>query len=283
MKLVRYGDAGAEKPGLIDSGGALRDLSGKIDDIAPDSLSPDGLKRLAALAADGLPAVEGNPRLGAPWAPVGKIMCIGLNYVDHAKETGSPIPDEPILFLKANSSLNGPDDTVTMPKDSEKSDWEVELGAVIGTPANNVSEADALSHVAGYCIVNDVSEREWQMEHGPTWTKGKSCDTFCPIGPWLVTADEVADPQDLDMWLDVNGTRRQTGNTSTMIFGVAQLVAYLSRIMTLHPGDVISTGTPPGVGAGFKPPVFLRDGDVMTLGIEGLGRQTQKVEAWRRR
>ena len=283
MKLVRYGDAGAEKPGLIDSGGALRDLSGKIDDIAPDSLSPDGLKRLAALAADGLPAVEGAPRLGAPWAPVGKIMCIGLNYVDHAKETGSPIPDEPILFLKANSSLNGPDDTVTMPKDSEKSDWEVELGAVIGTPANNVAEADALSHVAGYCIVNDVSEREWQMEHGPTWTKGKSCDTFCPIGPWLVTADEVADPQDLDMWLDVNGTRRQTGNTSTMIFGVAQLVAYLSRIMTLHPGDVISTGTPPGVGAGFKPPVFLRDGDIMTLGIEGLGRQSQKVEAWRRR
>ena len=283
MKLVRYGDAGAEKPGLIDSGGALRDLSGKIDDIAPDCLSPEGLKRLAALAADGLPAVEGDPRLGVPWAPVGKIMCIGLNYVDHAKETGSPIPDEPILFLKANSSLNGPDDTVTMPRDSKKSDWEVELGAVIGTPANNVSEADALSHVAGYCIVNDVSEREWQMEHGPTWTKGKSCDTFCPIGPWLVTADEVADPQKLDMWLDVNGTRRQTGNTSTMIFGVAQLVAYLSRFMTLHPGDVISTGTPPGVGAGFKPPVFLRDGDVMTLGIEGLGRQSQKVEAWRRR
>ena len=283
MKLVRYGDAGAEKPGLIDSSGALRDLSGKIDDIAPDRLSPDGLKRLAALAADGLPAVEGDPRLGVPWAPVGKIMCIGLNYVDHAKETGSPIPDEPILFLKANSSLNGPDDAVTMPKDSEKSDWEVELGAVIGTPANNVSEADALSHVAGYCIVNDVSEREWQMEHGPTWTKGKSCDSFCPIGPWLVTADDVADPQKLDMWLDVNGTRRQTGNTSTMIFGVAQLVAYLSRIMTLHPGDVISTGTPPGVGAGFKPPVFLRDGDVMTLGIEGLGRQSQKVEAWRRR
>lgn len=283
MKLVRYGDAGAEKPGLIDSSGALRDLSGKIDDIAPDCLSPEGLKRLAALAADGLPAVEGDPRLGVPWAPVGKIMCIGLNYVDHAKETGSPIPDEPILFLKANSSLNGPDDAVTMPKDSEKSDWEVELGAVIGTPANNVSEADALSHVAGYCIVNDVSEREWQMEHGPTWTKGKSCDTFCPIGPWLVTADEVADPQKLDMWLDVNGTRRQTGNTSTMIFGVAPLVAYLSRIMTLHPGDVISTGTPPGVGAGFKPPVFLRDGDVMTLGIEGLGRQSQKVEAWRRR
>lgn len=283
MKLVRYGDAGAEKPGLIDSSGALRDLSGKIDDIAPDCLSPEGLKRLAALATDDLPAVEGDPRLGVPWAPVGKIMCIGLNYVDHAKETGSPIPDEPILFLKANSSLNGPDDTVTMPRDSKKSDWEVELGAVIGTPANNVSEADALSHVAGYCIVNDVSEREWQMEHGPTWTKGKSCDSFCPIGPWLVTADDVADPQKLDMWLDVNGTRRQTGNTSTMIFGVAQLVAYLSRIMTLHPGDVISTGTPPGVGAGFKPPVFLRDGDVMTLGIEGLGRQSQKVEAWRRR
>ena len=282
MKLVRYGDAGAEKPGLIDAGGALRDLSGKIDDIGPDSLTPDGLKRLAAAGADGLPEVAGNPRLGVPWAPVGKIMCIGLNYVDHAKETGSPIPDQPILFLKANSSLNGPDDTVTMPKDSRKSDWEVELGVVIGTPANNVSEAEALSRVAGYCVVNDVSEREWQTERGPTWTKGKSCDTFCPVGPWLVTADEVPDPQNLDMWLDVNGTRRQTGNTSTMIFGVAPLIAYLSRIMTLHPGDVISTGTPPGVGAGFKPPVFLRDGDVMTLGIEGLGRQTQKVEAWRR-
>lgn len=281
MKLVRYGDSGAEKPGLIDSAGALRDLGGNIDDMTPDLLTPAGLARLAGFAAGDLPAVAGTPRMGPPWAPVGKIMCIGLNYVDHAKETGSPIPEEPILFLKANSSLNGPDDKVVMPKDSVKSDWEVELGVVIGTRANNVSKARALDHVAGYCVVNDVSEREWQMEHGPTWTKGKSCDTFCPIGPWLVTADEVPDPQNLDMWLDVNGERRQTGNTGTMIFGVAELVAYLSRIMTLHPGDVISTGTPPGVGAGFEPPVFLKDGDVMTLGIEGLGRQSQTVEAWR--
>lgn len=281
MKLVRYGDSGAEKPGLVDSAGALRSLGGKVDDITPDLLTPAGLARLAELAAGDLPTVEGTPRMGPPWAPVGKIMCIGLNYVDHAKETGSPIPEEPILFLKANSSLNGPGDKVVMPKDSVKSDWEVELGVVIGTRANNVSKARALDCVAGYCVVNDVSEREWQMEHGPTWTKGKSCDTFCPIGPWLVTADEVPDPQNLDMWLDVNGERRQTGNTSTMIFGVAELVAYLSRIMTLHPGDVISTGTPPGVGAGFKPPVFLKDGDVMTLGIEGLGRQSQTVEAWR--
>lgn len=281
MKLVRYGDPGAEKPGLVDSAGALRDLGGEIDDVTPGLLTPAGLARLAELAAGGLPKVAGAPRMGVPWSPVGKIMCIGLNYVDHAKETGSPIPEEPILFLKANSSLNGPDDKVVMPKDSVKSDWEVELGVVIGTRANNVAKERALDHVAGYCVVNDVSEREWQMEHGPTWTKGKSCDTFCPIGPWLVTADEVPDPQNLDMWLDVNGERRQTGATSTMIFGVAELVAYLSRIMTLHPGDVISTGTPPGVGAGFEPPVFLKDGDVMTLGIEGLGRQSQTVEAWR--
>ena len=283
MKLVRYGAAGEEKPGLIDADGALRDLSGKIDDIAPAALTPEGLAALARHDPKTLPLVPGRPRLGPPWAPVGKIMCIGLNYVDHAKETGSPIPEEPILFLKANSSLNGPDDAVIMPKDSKKSDWEVELGVVIGTAANNVSEADALRHVAGYCVVNDVSEREWQMEHGPTWTKGKSCDTFCPIGPWMVTADEIPDPGNLDMWLDVNGTRRQTGNTSTMIFGVAPLIAYLSRIMTLLPGDVISTGTPPGVGAGFKPQVFLADGDTMTLGIAGLGSQTQKVEAWRPR
>ncbi len=281
MKLARYGDAGAEKPALIDSTGGLRDLSGEIGDVTPDSLTPDGLKQLAAIDAERLPAVQGAPRLGIPWAPVGKIMCIGLNYVDHAKETGAAIPEEPILFLKANSSLNGPDDTVVMPKDSIKSDWEVELGVVIGTIGNNIAEADALSHVAGYCVVNDVSEREWQMEHGPTWTKGKSCDTFCPIGPWMVTADEVPDPQNLDMWLDVNGTRRQTGNTGTMIFGVAALIAYLSRIMTLYPGDVISTGTPPGVGAGFKPQIFLKAGDIMSLGIAGLGQQRQAVEAWR--
>ncbi len=282
MKLVRYGARGAEKPGLIDADGGLRDLSRQIDDITPAHLTPGGLEDLARIDPRELPAVNDAPRFGVPWTPVGKIMCIGLNYVDHAKETGSPIPTEPILFLKANSALNGPDDTVVMPKDSKKSDWEVELGVVIGSPANNVAEDDALDCVAGYCIANDVSEREWQMEHGPTWTKGKSCDTFCPIGPWLVTADEIPDPQRLDMWLDVNGVRRQTGNTSTMIFGVAALIAYLSRIMTLHPGDVISTGTPPGVGAGFKPPVFLKHGDTMTLGIAGLGRQNQKVEAWSR-
>ena len=281
MKLVRYGAPGEEKPGLIDDSGDLRDLSARVSDISPADLTPEGLERLRLHAAGDLPAVPGAPRLGVPWSPVGKIMCIGLNYVDHAKETGSPIPGEPILFLKANSALIGPDDTVRMPKDSKKSDWEVELGVVIGTAANNVSEAEALDRVAGYCVVNDVSEREWQMEHGPTWTKGKSCDTFCPIGPWLVTADEVPDPQELGMWLDVNGVRRQAGNTNTMIFGVAALIAYLSRMMTLHPGDVISTGTPPGVGAGFRPPVFLKDGDVMTLGIDGLGEQRQPVEAWR--
>ena len=281
MKLVRYGAPGEEKPGLIDDSGDLRDLSARVSDISPADLTPEGLERLRLHATGDLPAVPGAPRLGVPWAPVGKIMCIGLNYVDHAKETGSPIPGEPILFLKANSALIGPDDTVRMPKDSKKSDWEVELGVVIGTAANNVSEAEALDRVAGYCVVNDVSEREWQMEHGPTWTKGKSCDTFCPIGPWLVTADEVPDPQELGMWLDVNGVRRQAGNTNTMIFGVAALIAYLSRMMTLHPGDVISTGTPPGVGAGFRPPVFLKDGDVMTLGIDGLGEQRQPVEAWR--
>ncbi|MDP6953553.1 MAG: fumarylacetoacetate hydrolase family protein, partial [Alphaproteobacteria bacterium] len=250
MKLVRYGRPGKEKPGLIDADGKLRDLSGKIDDITPDLLSPKGMAKLGRYNAKRLPLVGGRPRLGVPWSPVGKIMCIGLNYVDHAKETGSPIPKEPILFIKANSALNGPNDTVVMPKGSKKSDWECELGVVIGTAANNVTQKDALSHVAGYTICNDVSEREWQMERGPTWTKGKSCDTFGPIGPWLVSVDEVDNPQKLDMWLDVNGERRQTGNTKTMIFGVAKLISYLSKIFTLQPGDVISTGTPPGVGAG---------------------------------
>ena len=282
MKLVRYGRVGKEKPGLVDGDGKLRDLSGKIADITPDLLSPKGLKKLSRYNPKRLPLVRGRPRLGVPWTPVGKFLCIGLNYADHAKETGSPIPKEPILFLKANSAVNGPNDTVMMPKGSKKSDWEVELGLVIGTAANNVTQRDALSHVAGFTIVNDVSEREWQSEHGPTWTKGKSCDTYGPIGPWLVTADEIANPQRLAMWLDVNGVRRQTGNTRTMIFGAAKLIAYLSKMMTLNPGDVISTGTPPGVGMGQKPPVFLKKGDVMSLGIEGLGRQRQKVVAWKK-
>ena len=282
MKLVRYGRPGKEKPGLIDGDGKLRDLSKKIADITPDTLSPKGMAKLAKINAKRLPLVKGRPRFGVPWNTPGKLICIGLNYVDHAKETGNPIPKEPIVFLKANSSLNGPNDTVMMPKGSKKSDWEVELGVVIGTRADNVSHKDALNHVAGYTICNDVSEREWQIEHGPTWTKGKSFDTFCPIGPWLVSADEVANPQRLDMWLDVNGERCQTGNTKTMIFGVAKLVSYLSKFMPLNPGDVISTGTPPGVGSGFKPPKFLKKGDVITLGIDGLGQQKQNVIAWQR-
>jgi 2,4-diketo-3-deoxy-L-fuconate hydrolase len=282
MKLVRYGRPGKEKPGLIDGDGKLRDLSKKIADITPDTLSPKGMAKLAKINAKRLPLVKGRPRFGVPWNTPGKLICIGLNYVDHAKETGNPIPKEPIVFLKANSSLNGPNDTVMMPKGSKKSDWEVELGVVIGTRADNVSQKDALNHVAGYTICNDVSEREWQIEHGPTWTKGKSFDTFCPIGPWLVSADEVDNPQRLDMWLDVNGERCQTGNTKTMIFGVAKLVSYLSKFMPLNPGDVISTGTPPGVGSGFKPPKFLKKGDVITLGIDSLGQQKQNVIAWKR-
>ena len=282
MKLVRYGRPGKEKPGLIDGDGKLRDLSKKIADITPDNLTPKGMAKLAKTNAKRLPLVKGRPRFGVPWNAPGKLICIGLNYVDHAKETGNPIPKEPIVFLKANSALNGPNDTVMMPRGSKKSDWEVELGVVIGTRADNVSQKDALNHVAGYTICNDVSEREWQIEHGPTWTKGKSFDTFCPIGPWLVSADEVDNPQRLDMWLDVNGERCQTGNTKTMIFGVAKLVSYLSKFMPLNPGDVISTGTPPGVGSGFKPPKFLKKGDVITLGIDGLGQQKQNVIAWKR-
>jgi len=282
MKLARYGRPGKEKPAMIDDDGKLRDLSGRIPEITPDHLSPRSLAKLGKINPKRLPLVKGRPRMGVPWTGIGKIMCIGLNYVDHAKETGNPLPKEPILFLKANSSLNGPNDTVMMPKGSKKSDWEVELGVVIGTAGNNISQKDALNHVAGYTVVNDVSEREWQIERGPTWTKGKSCDTFCPIGPWFVSADEVPNPQRLDMWLDVNGVRRQTGNTKTMIFGVAKLISYLSKIMTLHPGDVISTGTPPGVGSGFKPPIFLKNGDVMALGIDGLGEQSQKVVSWKK-
>ena len=278
MKLLRYGPPGQEQPALLDANGQLRDLSPLIADIDARVLSPEGLKALAAVDATALPLITGSPRLGVPIANIGKFIGVGLNYSDHAEETGMPIPTEPILFTKATSSINGPYDDVVLPPASEKSDWEVELGIVIGTRAKQVSEADALSYVAGYCVVNDVSERAYQIERGGgQWDKGKGCDTFGPIGPWLVTADEIADPQALDMWLDVNGERCQTGNTRTMIFGVANLVSHISHFMTLMPGDVIATGTPPGVGLGMKPPRFLRNGDVMTLGIQGLGEQKQQV------
>ena len=274
MKLVRYGE-----PGLIDGDGALRDLSAHVNDITGAALSDAELDRLRALDTATLPMVKGSPRMGACVAGIGKFMCIGLNYSDHAAETGSPIPEHPILFMKATSAVVGPDDTVLIPRNSTAVDYEVELGVVIGTPAKYVSEDEALTHVAGYCIVNDVSERDFQNKLTGQWTKGKSCDTFGPIGPWLVTRDEVENPQDLSMALDVNGERRQTGNTSTMIFTVAQIISHLSQLFTLHPGDVIATGTPPGVGLGIKPqPVFLNAGDRMELTIEGLGRQTQILE-----
>lgn len=279
MKLVRYGALGQEKPGLIDKSGQLRDLSTHVKDLTGEACSPDSLKKLAALDASKLPAVSGNPRLGAPVTGVSKFVAIGLNYVDHAKETGSPIPTEPIFFLKANTSLSGPNDAVEKPRGSTKLDWEVEIAAVIGTRAKYVSEADALNHVAGYCICNDVSERNFQIERGGTWTKGKSHDTFGPLGPWLVTKDDIADVQKLSMWLDVNGQRRQTGSTSTMIFSMAKCVSYVSQFITLLPGDIITTGTPPGVGTGMKPPQFLNVGDVVTLGIEGLGEQRQEIVA----
>lgn len=274
MKLLRYGDAGAEKPGLLDGDGVIRDLSGVVADIDGATVSPESLARLAAIDPSSLPAVEGNPRMGPCVGNVGKFICIGLNYSDHAAETNNPIPDEPIVFMKATSAICGPDDGIEIPRNSEKCDWEVELGVVIGKETKYVDEADALDYVAGYCAANDVSERAFQMQ-GPQWTKGKSCDTFGPFGPWLVTADEAGDPQNIDLWLDVNGTRRQTGNTKTMIFSVAHIISYLSRHMSMQPGDIISTGTPPGVGAGFKPPVFLKDGDVVTLGLSGLGEQRQ--------
>lgn len=278
MKLLRFGAPGAEKPGMIDAEGILRDLSGVVDDIAGDVLSDAGLDRLRALNPIELPVVEGSPRLGPCVGNIGKFCCIGLNYSDHAAETGAAIPEHPILFMKANSAIGGPDDRVMMPRGSTQTDWEVELGVVIGTTAKYVSKEDALSHVAGYCVINDVSERHFQTKLTGQWTKGKSCDTFGPTGPWLVTRDAVADPQNLGMWLDVNGQRMQTGNTSTMIFGVAEIIEHLSALFTLHPGDVISTGTPPGVGLGMKPePVFLKKGDVMTLGIDGLGEQRQEV------
>ncbi|QRE76044.1 fumarylacetoacetate hydrolase family protein [Methylobacterium aquaticum] len=284
MKLLRYGPVGQEKPGLLDAEGRIRDLSGHLADLGPDALGRDALARLASLDAAGLPVVDGSPRLGTPVANVGKFIAIGLNFADHAAESNLPVPKEPIVFTKAITSLSGPNDPVMLPKDSVKSDWEVELGIVIGTRASYVEEAQALDHVAGYCLINDVSEREYQIERGGTWDKGKGCDTFGPVGPWLVTSDEVGDPQSLDMWLDLNGTRMQTGNTRTMIFTCAQIVSYVSRFMTLMPGDIITTGTPPGVGMGMKPePVFLKAGDVMTLGIEKLGEQRQDVTAWQRR
>ncbi|MBM7066828.1 fumarylacetoacetate hydrolase family protein [Actibacterium sp. 188UL27-1] len=278
MKLVRYGAPGAEKPGLIDGDGKLRDISGHVADIAGPMLGDDSLAALRSVDPTTLPEVAGEQRLGPCVGDIGKFLCIGLNYSDHAAETGAAIPDHPILFFKANSAIIGPNDTVSIPRGSTHTDWEVELGVVIGTAAKYVSEADALNHVAGYCIVNDVSERHFQKELSGQWTKGKSCDTFGPTGPWLVTRDEVPDPQALDMWLDVNGTRMQTGNTATMIFSVAQIISHLSQMMTLHPGDVISTGTPPGVGMGIKPtPVYLKKGDRMELHIQGLGQQKQSV------
>lgn len=275
MKLVRHGAAGQERPGLIDVEGRLRDLSGIVPDIAGTALLPESLDRLKDIDPATLPLVEGNPRIGACVGSVGKLVCVGLNYSDHAAESGLPVPSEPVLFMKATSSIVGPNDDVEIPRGSKKTDWEVELGIVIGKPAKYVSEEDALSHVAGYCVINDVSEREFQIERGGQWDKGKGCDTFGPMGPWLVTADEISDPQDLHMWLEVDGKRFQDGSTRTMIFGVAHLVSYISQFMSLQPGDVISTGTPPGVGLGQKPPLYLTPGQTMRLGIQGLGEQRQ--------
>ena len=277
MKLLRYGAKGQEKPGLLDASGTIRDLSGHVDDIAGDVLTPQGIERLAGIDPDSLPAVEGTPRIGPCVGRVGKFICIGLNYADHAAETGADIPKEPVVFNKWTSAICGPDDDVEIPRGSTKTDWEVELGVVIGKGGRYIDEADVLSHVAGYCVVNDVSEREWQIERGGSWDKGKGCDTFGPIGPWLVTPDEVGDVGKLKMWLDVDGHRYQDGSTETMIFGVAHIVHYLSQFLSLQPGDVISTGTPPGVGLGQKPQVFLKGGETMRLGIDGLGEQTQKV------
>jgi len=277
MKLVRYGASGAEKPGLIDAQGRLRDLSGQITDIDRTTLSPSALATLSRLDVDSLPLVEGAPRLGTPLAGISKLVCVGLNYRDHAEEAGMQIPTEPILFMKATTCISGPTDSIVIPKGSVKTDWEAELGIVIGSVARDVQLERALEYVAGYCLVNDVSEREFQLERGGQWDKGKGCDTFGPIGPWLVTRDEIPDPQDLNMWLDVNGRRMQSGNTRTMIFGCAEIVSYISRFMTLLPGDVIATGTPPGVGMGMKPPQFLKAGDHIRFSIDGLGVQEQLV------
>jgi len=281
MKLMRYGAKGAEKPALVDAQGRVRDLSGVLADINAHTLTPKSLDKLRSLDPTSLPIVEDPGRIAPPWSGCEKFLCIGLNYADHAAESNLPIPKEPILFMKPISARVGPNDPVVLPQGSVKTDWEVELGVVIGSKARYVSEAEALNHVAGYCVINDVSEREYQIERGGTWDKGKGCDTFGPVGPWLVTADEVGDPQALSMFLEVNGHRWQNGSTKTMIFGVAQLVSYVSRFMTLYPGDLISTGTPPGVGMGVKPnPVYLKAGDTIRLGIEKLGEQNQKVYAW---
>ncbi|MGO9774320.1 MAG: fumarylacetoacetate hydrolase family protein [Roseiarcus sp.] len=283
MKLVRYGRPGKEKPGLIDAAGKLRALSEIIDDIDGETLSPRVLSRLAKIKPESLPAVRGKPRLGPCVGKVGNFLAVGLNYADHAAESGMPIPKEPILFTKAPSCIVGPNDDVVIPKGSEKTDWEVELAIVIGSRASYVGERDALAHVAGFCVCNDVSERAFQLERGGgQWIKGKGCPTFGPLGPWLVTADEISDPQKLAMWLDVNGERMQSGSTATMIFGVRTLVSYASQFMILEPGDVITTGTPPGVGMGKKPPRFLKPGDTISLGVDGLGQQAQRVIAWSR-
>ena len=288
MKLVRFGQPGKEKPGLIDTEGRLRDLSGVVPDISPAQLSDKALAKLAKINTAKLPLIKGKPRMGCPIQGIGKFIAIGLNYADHAAESGMPIPKEPIVFTKAISCIQGPDDIVMLPKGSVKSDWEVELGIVIGTQATHVSQKEALQFVAGYCTVNDLSEREYQLERGGSWDKGKGCDTFGPIGPWMVTRDEVPNPQNLKMWLDLNGRPMQAGTTKTMIFGVAKLVSYVSQFITLMPGDVITTGTPPGVGMGIKvdgkpAPVYLKKGDVMRLGIEGLGEQTQTVVAYEKK
>jgi 2,4-diketo-3-deoxy-L-fuconate hydrolase len=280
MKLIRYGRKGMEKPGLVDAQGHVRDLMGVLPDITATTLGPESLARLAGIPAAALPVVPEPGRIGVPWSGMGKFICIGLNYADHAAESGQPVPKEPIVFMKATSALIGCNDPVVLPQGSVKTDWEVELGVVIGSKARYVSEADALSHVAGYCVVNDVSEREYQLERGSQWDKGKGCDTFGPVGPWLVTRDEVPDPQKLRLTLSVNGERMQDGSTADMVFGVAQLVSYVSRFMTLEAGDLIATGTPAGVGMGRKPPRFLAPGDRMTLGIEGLGEQSTTVYAW---
>jgi 2,4-diketo-3-deoxy-L-fuconate hydrolase len=278
MKLVRYGNPGKEKPGLVDAEGKLRDLSGVVPDIGPAQLGSAALAKLGKVNPAKLPLVRGNPRYGCPVNGVGKFIAIGLNFADHAAESGVPIPKEPVVFMKATSCIQGPNDPVMLPKGSTKTDWEVELGVVIGTKARYVSKKDALAYVAGYCVINDVSEREYQLEKpGGQWDKGKGCDTFGPIGPWLVTTDEIENVHRLDMWLDVNGKRMQKGNTRTMIFDCAKLVSYVSQFMTLMPGDVITTGTPPGVGLGMKPPTYLKKGDVMALGIQGLGEQRQQV------
>src|ERR1700759_3465463 len=279
MKLVRYGEIGKEKPGLVDKSGQIRDLSAHVKDLDGAAYSPESLKKLAAIDPASLHAVSGKPRLGAPVTGISKFVAIGLNYTDHAKERVSPIPTEPIFFIKANTSLSGPNDPVEKPRGSTKLDWEVEIAAIIGSRAKYVSEADALNHIAGYCVCNDVSERNFQIERLGQWTKGKSHDTFGPLGPWLVTKDEIADVQKLSLWLDVNGKRCQTGSTSTMIFTMAKCIAYVSQFMTLLPGDIVTTGTPPGVGTGMKPPKFLNVGDVVTLGIDGLGEQRQEIVA----